>query len=486
MGISTHYNNGDVSVIGVGNALTPDTEFPLPFTVAHEMLHKYNPTYPGLEMDAIEQNQNTERNSHDELWFEKHSDIEGLRYLLYKEGIYDSRGKKDATAEDIKKLREKYPELRPLLQMDDEKAAWMINHVADANEEIDMSNIAASGGIIERSRPQRSQSIHIKPENNGGPTDDEPLYNGHRKHDMGGPNKTRFVERLLNAPRPGGQLEPAVVTPGFVWTDLHTYPISKNWPITHSELDIWHVRPYSGSKYTASKYFEDPSYNLLTNNCSDFTGRILGRALNTKLTSDFITTPYDVMAKALKYTDETLNIDGPDGPYISQAIRVPWYDARKAEEEGRQEDYNDIMKKIEANTLMTESQKQRVKTNVTNTYNEQYPKLPYILGNNGAVLHIKNTYDKSPFPSSYIQALNARWKHDDGGPLSEGNEDEYYGGMLPAATVTATLPSINTAHGKEDCKEDGGQLNRLALGGIIERYGKDKIKSALAKMKQSK
>lgn len=34
--------------------------------------------------------------------------------------------------------------------------------------------------------------------------------------------------------------------------------------------------------------------------------------------------------------------------------------------------------------------------------------------------------------------------------------------------------------------ENGGHLNRLALGGIIERYGKDKIKSALAKMKQSK
>jgi hypothetical protein len=33
---------------------------------------------------------------------------------------------------------------------------------------------------------------------------------------------------------------------------------------------------------------------------------------------------------------------------------------------------------------------------------------------------------------------------------------------------------------------DGGHLNRLALDGIIERYGKDKIKLALAKMKQSK
>lgn len=127
-----------------------DNAFNPTFAAGHEAAHHYNSSAsfggPSLaigdaQREALEQNTNTNlseseiSNKHDSELDEKHSDVWGLKYLLYKEGIYDSRGNKDATAEDIKKLREKYPHLRPLQQMDDEKAAWMINHVAYNNTE---------------------------------------------------------------------------------------------------------------------------------------------------------------------------------------------------------------------------------------------------------------------------------------------------------------------------------------------------------------
>jgi hypothetical protein len=65
-------------------------------------------------------NQNTKKNNHDEYRDEKMADLWGLRYLLYKENIYDSRSDKDITIEEIQKLRDKYPNLRPFQQMDNE------------------------------------------------------------------------------------------------------------------------------------------------------------------------------------------------------------------------------------------------------------------------------------------------------------------------------------------------------------------------------
>ncbi len=161
----------ETSVMRSGNghgAITVGTidgpEWPYLFALPHEIAHITNlagfATPSGsVQAEALEQNTNTQE-GHDSRPSEKHSDIEALRYMLFKEGIYDSRGNEDATAEDIKKLREKYPKLRPLIQMDDEKAAWMINHVADADKKIDMSNIAATGGSLRRFA-------------DGGDTDDE-------------------------------------------------------------------------------------------------------------------------------------------------------------------------------------------------------------------------------------------------------------------------------------------------------------------------
>lgn len=61
--------------------------------------------------------------------------------MLYKEGIYDSRSKEDVTPEQINKLREKYPKLRQLIQMTNDEAAWMLNHVASNINNMNLDNL---------------------------------------------------------------------------------------------------------------------------------------------------------------------------------------------------------------------------------------------------------------------------------------------------------------------------------------------------------
>lgn len=133
-----------------------DKEFPFDFAQMHEFDHLFNSaasSYSTINFEAMEQNTNTKK-GHDSRPIEKHSDIIGLKYLLYKEGIYDARGGNDITPEQIGELRKKYPKLRPLIQMDDKKAAWMLNHVAQntTNENrldyVNPDNIAAFGGKL--------------------------------------------------------------------------------------------------------------------------------------------------------------------------------------------------------------------------------------------------------------------------------------------------------------------------------------------------
>lgn len=129
--------------IGRGHNRVPNSEikerFPYAFTAGHEYLHGKTPMYLGLpaifqgdssQAEALDMNQNTKINGHDEFKDEKHADIWGLKYLLFKEGIYDSRSTKDITLKQVKQLRKKYPKLRPLQQMTDEQIVFMLNHVA--------------------------------------------------------------------------------------------------------------------------------------------------------------------------------------------------------------------------------------------------------------------------------------------------------------------------------------------------------------------
>ena len=127
-----------------------DYEYPEGFVLPHELMHRLNDNVlHGAQSEALNQNRNTIINSHDEFNDEKYGDLQGLKFLLYDNGIYDSRGNKDATADDIEKLRQLYPYLRPLQQMDNEKAAWMINHVVDNNNiKNDYINKIAYGGPI--------------------------------------------------------------------------------------------------------------------------------------------------------------------------------------------------------------------------------------------------------------------------------------------------------------------------------------------------
>ena len=134
----THTYPGNNSVVIVGNR--ESEEFPFKFTLAHEYTHAKSPRNwfaepqnfdpKSAQYEVLKQNINTEQNKHDELQYEKHADIWGLKYLLYKEGIYDSRSNKDITEKEVQQLREKYPNLRPLKQMNNKEVVFQLNHVA--------------------------------------------------------------------------------------------------------------------------------------------------------------------------------------------------------------------------------------------------------------------------------------------------------------------------------------------------------------------
>ena len=71
---------------------------------------------------------------------EKLADIQGLKYLFYKEGIYDVRKNKDITTQQIQKLRKKYPKLRPFKQMNNKQIQFQLNHVAMNNDIANQDN----------------------------------------------------------------------------------------------------------------------------------------------------------------------------------------------------------------------------------------------------------------------------------------------------------------------------------------------------------
>lgn len=122
---------------------------PMDFTLAHEISHDSDTIMPGNDLISRE-NKGAERNGHDERVNEKRADINGVRYLLYKNGIIDQRGGGKVKKHHIRKLRKLYPGLRPLVQMDDEQIASMLNLIADSGNGVDMSNIASDGGFLRK------------------------------------------------------------------------------------------------------------------------------------------------------------------------------------------------------------------------------------------------------------------------------------------------------------------------------------------------
>lgn len=180
--------------------------------LGHELSHGMSPTYTNGQKEALDQNQNTKKNNHDEYRSEKMADLWGLRYMLYKEGIYDSRSDKDITTEEIQKLRDKYPNFRFFQQMDNEQLQFQLNHVAQNNV---------------NSNPQYAKSgIKIKKKNRGKFTEycdgkvtqeciDKAKKSGNKKlikratfaensrkwkHQKGGPIKRLDIKNLRNDP----------------------------------------------------------------------------------------------------------------------------------------------------------------------------------------------------------------------------------------------------------------------------------------------
>lgn len=120
-------------------------EFPFDFTAMHEYSHGKEPYgfwgwwSDEVQKEALDQNKNTKL-GHDSKDEEKLADIQGLKYLLYKEGIYDVRKNKDITIPKIQKLRNKYPKLRPFKQMNNKQLQFQLNHVAmnESNQNINI------------------------------------------------------------------------------------------------------------------------------------------------------------------------------------------------------------------------------------------------------------------------------------------------------------------------------------------------------------
>lgn len=122
--------------------LKDSKKIPFNFVRAHELAHiigRPAQRYGTINQEVLDLNQNTTKNWHDEYRNEKHADNWGMKYLLFKEGIYDVRDNQDITIEQVQQLREKYPKLRPLQQMTDEEVVFQINNVASNNSK--MNNI---------------------------------------------------------------------------------------------------------------------------------------------------------------------------------------------------------------------------------------------------------------------------------------------------------------------------------------------------------
>lgn len=123
------YNARDIVVGAWGD------EYPFNFAAMHEYSHAKQPISfkgwleGGSQKEALDQNKNT-KPGHDSMDDEKLADIQGLKYLFYKEGIYDVRKNKDITTQQIQKLRKKYPKLRPFKQMNNKQIQFQLNHVA--------------------------------------------------------------------------------------------------------------------------------------------------------------------------------------------------------------------------------------------------------------------------------------------------------------------------------------------------------------------
>lgn len=258
----------------------------------------------------------------------------------------------------------------------------------------------------------------------------------------------------------GGELAPAVVKPKPVVVNLRTSRVSKDFPISHSALDHTGT-PDEESSFLISKGW-DSTYNLLTNNCSDYTGRFLEDALGISLTNG-ITTPGKLRRAMAKSPNLLDTFKTPDGVTTIQKIQIPWYDYRKALEAQRQRDlydYEQNVKKSQGEQVAKYGVNKRI-----DKLNKEHPKLQYYIDSDGNVIRHENQY---VYPSSKTYAHGGLLRRFDGGGQKEIEE------VLPEVVVTpygnyvnytgeeTTVPSISDFF---DAKANAARVN--AVGNML-------------------
>ena len=185
--------------------------------------------------------------------------------------------------------------------------------------------------------------------------------------------------------------------PSPVFVDLVTYPISRAYKISHSALfsnisrDSTQSEKENLKPLIIDKRF-DATYNLLTNNCSDYTGRFLENALHLKGLTKGITTPKGLSNKIREYAYkgdinmmEDANWDNRKKKYTVQSIEIPWYDYRKAEDIARQQLLEDL---IQNNKQLSPKRISKLRER----YNKDFPKLQYYIDDKGNVIHERNSF----------------------------------------------------------------------------------------------
>lgn len=114
-------------------------------------MHKYYNKNGGPENDT-EMDYEKYDIKHDANHKERQADKDGVRYLLYKLGIYDSRGTTDVTKEQIQQLRKWAKDnnyyIRMLEQSDDDQVVWLLNHIAKAPSKPQTTFYAKAGGKL--------------------------------------------------------------------------------------------------------------------------------------------------------------------------------------------------------------------------------------------------------------------------------------------------------------------------------------------------
>ena len=209
--------------------------------------------------------------------------------------------------------------------------------------------------------------------------------------------KTERRRRVDQEDYYGGELTASVVKPEPVWFRLQTNPISRQYPISHSQLEAWETAMPSFNKgFWVSKGSDDPTYNLFTANCSDATGKILELVSDQDFTSG-ITTPASVRKKARKvFGNDHSYFEGTGPDYGADTVRstmqifqVPWYNYRLAKDAANEMHLKEIELSLR-NNGMEESKIQEI----LEKQKAESPRLGYRLDKDGNVIRTKKNGGK--------------------------------------------------------------------------------------------